>query len=254
MLLSVKSIGQTDNVIQMKHSGFLSVCGNWTYNADSALYIGYVELHPQEKRSTNYLFTLTGPMIRVVNLKYDSSYLSPVLDGRYITYHLNGEIDTVGYYKDNLRISTWKICNDSGEVIREINYQNGIIKDSVAFRKPQPLFDSKEDKTIIQPEYTDGGKNGWIKYLAQNCTPGPRYNNLLSQFKDDTAKKFQIIAFTVSDSGDVQDVFLIKSVEYSLDKQFIDIVEGSGGKWRAAKKDGKNVNFSFLQRMIVSVE
>jgi antitoxin component YwqK of YwqJK toxin-antitoxin module len=55
------------------------------------------------------------------------------IDGNFIKYFINGEIELEGNIDNGYRDGVWKIYNDSGVLIEEVNYNMGEIVESTKY-------------------------------------------------------------------------------------------------------------------------
>ena len=62
-----------------------------------------------------------------------------------------------------------------------------------------------------------------------------------------------IVCFTIDKAGNIKDVYLRKSVEWSADKLVVDLIEQSP-QWTPAMLKGKNVYYRQLQRISFSID
>jgi protein TonB len=152
-----------------------------------------------------------------------------ILDGRYLKYASNGAIEVLGHYLNGQKVGNWLTFNDSGKVITTIRYDHDTI---VIDRNPKP-----KDTAISFPDEKDasfpGGPRAWQKYLVKSLE------------KSKTAEKAftggtVYINFVIGVQGDVQDIFVSKSVEFVIDDESVEIIKKSP-KWNPAFQNGRNV-------------
>ncbi len=97
--------------------------------------------------------------------------------GKWIEYHDNGIIKSIGFYKDDLPDGFWKYFDDSGRLVEQGNYKKGLITgvweyycENNNLRKISNFLDGKLDgitvefdcngDTILKVHYDYGLKNG----------------------------------------------------------------------------------------------
>jgi len=166
-----------------------------------------------------------------------------IKNGVYISYE-NGLIDTLGFFNNNQKDSTWKIFahgNNQG-LIKELEYKNDKLiheRDSIEINiQRKYLLDSikaNTPKTSVEVESTFyGGDSAWHKFLTKNF----RYPD---RAVENEIQGTVIIQFVVNKEGKIEDAHVEKSVEYSLDNEALRIIRKSNGNWIPALQNGKNV-------------
>jgi protein TonB len=82
--------------------------------------------------------------------------------------------------------------------------------------------------------FFNGKDSGWRQYLSKNFHyPDRAINNEI--------QGTIIIQFVISKEGKIENAIVEKSVEYSLDKESLRIINKSNGEWIAAVQNGRNV-------------
>ena len=188
-----------------------------------------VKKYPNSFQRLDY--KLAAPLQKVRN--YTDSTLT-VLQGGYCEYALSGALSIRGHYENNLRENEWYYYNDTGKVILEEKYEQGVLikitnPDSVKEELPEEtgFKDGEREATFKK------GIKDWIKYLT---------TNLNSEVSVKSVNGGNVIVnFRVDKEGKVVDVFLSRSVEFILDEEGIRIIENSP-LWHPAIQEGKNVN------------
>jgi antitoxin component YwqK of YwqJK toxin-antitoxin module len=78
------------------------------------------------------------------------------LDGGFFTYYDDGKPEYIGQYKNDLRSGTWKIYNSNGTLKYNLEYSDGIAKNSELDKKEAEYLDAieKNKGKIADPEKT----------------------------------------------------------------------------------------------------
>ena len=174
----------------------------------------------QKKKLNNKLweintYAIFGPMLTSIQTKDESGSIK---NGVYISY-TTGIPDTIGYYKNNQKDSTWRVFTPgpNNALLKQLEYKNDILisqKDSTELNNQRDHFiDSiKANKTLQKVEIEStyiGLDSGWQKYLLKNF----RYPDRAINYE---IQGTVIIQFLVSNEGKVENAFINRSVEYSL--------------------------------------
>ncbi|HEY4877447.1 MAG TPA: energy transducer TonB [Puia sp.] len=185
-------------------------------------------------------YEIFGPMLTSIQTKDETGSIK---NGVYISY-TTGIIDTIGYFKNNQKDSTWRIFthNVNNALVKELEYKNDKLiseKDSTEINKQRDHFlDSiKANKTSASVEIESSyisKDSGWSKFLIKNFRYPDRAINKEIQGKI-------IIEFIVNKEGKIENAIVEKSVEYSLDTESLRIIHKSDGDWIAAVQNGRNV-------------
>jgi protein TonB len=168
---------------------------------------------------------------------YSDSTLE-VLQGNCYEYTPNGRITKSGFYQNNLKEKSWYYYNDTGKVILEEKFANGVLIERInpdTIKKEERVDDIK---TVEQEATFNKGDRDWIKYLQKN---------LNSDVAQNSVRGGEVrVGFVVDKNGKCMDVFLRKSVEFVLDEEAIRVIERSP-LWHPAVQNGKIVNAYRIQ-------
>ena len=208
---------------------------NWkACSLNDAVYLSFVrKLNDTTYHWYNY--NIAGPLISVETYE-DENY--SVLNGFVAYYDKEGRIDSSGYVKKGKRDKTWYFYTDTLVIILQKDYENGkLIKtiDLVAKRKEDSLKEKLQEgfEEVEKEADFKGGVKSWIKYLEKNLEFPKRAQNM--------RKSGQVlIGFAVDTDGSTKELFIVKSVELSLDMEAWRLIEISP-KWEPAFQKGKNV-------------
>jgi periplasmic protein TonB len=134
------------------------------------------------------------------------------------------------FYKGKRNGDSWTLNEDSVKLETKYVYRDDSLIEVVDLSKWKK--DTSLGKGEIESEYP-GGIAAWYRYLSKNL----RYPD-----RAVTAEKQGnvIVGFVIDIYGNAIDPYIARSVEYSLDKEAIRIVKGSGS-WLAASQNGQNV-------------
>jgi TonB family protein len=172
-------------------------------------------------------YKMNAPLIKIRT--YNDSLLTN-LDGHYLEYYESGRIMLKGKYFSNMKHGDWYTYNDSGRIILKQVYSHGVL---VKAEAPDSV---KRDTTTFgdEREAVMKGKNAWTKYLVRRLTE--------SNAAEKSLKGGEVrVAFRIDTSGRTTDIFLTKSVEFSLDEESISVIKESP-KWEPAFQNGRFVN------------
>ena len=166
---------------------------------------------------------------------YTDSTLT-ILQGSYYEYSLAGTVAKSGYYLNNLKEKDWYYYNDTGKVILEEKYEQGILVKTINPDTVKKVIDSLHDGVFdkVEKEATfKKGDKSWKKYLSENLNG------------DVAAKSVNggevRVGFVVNKTGTCVDIYLRKSVEFVLDEEAIRVIENSP-LWQPAYQNGRVVN------------
>jgi periplasmic protein TonB len=207
---------------------------------ETAKYLAVVEkLNDTAFQWKNYNFT--GSLINIETYRDESATIP---NGLLAYYRTDGQIDSAGYALNGKKDSTWYFYDDTVAIWMKKDYKNGVLVNTTDFNEKR-----KEDaKAGIKPPDLEpgeieadfnGGIKAWIKYLENNY-----------QFPDralQLGKKGQVkIGFAVDITGKPIDLRILKSVEFSLDKEALRLIEQSP-RWKPAVQKGKKVKAFRIQ-------
>lgn len=185
-------------------------------------------------------YHILGPMI------YLESYKDEALEipnGFFAWYDTTGRIDSLGYVHNGKKNGKWTYgFNDSGKAKIESWYTEGKFQKSfnhstntIVYANGEIADLTKEiiDTTDTHPPTFKGGISNWIKYIEQNLVPPKRLYNI----SIDNTKYTVVVDFMVNVLGEVEDIFLFRSCEWSADMEAIRVLKKSP-KWIPATNKG----------------
>jgi protein TonB len=183
-----------------------------------------------------------GPLSKVESFK---DRKKTIAHGRFAFYDEKGYADSTGFYIDGLRNGTWYYYNNKGKVLLSREYEKGIM---VSEKKHEEQPEGK-DKSLkpgeVESEF-EGGLKGWQQYLMKNL----RYPR--EAFTTGIQGEVRVV-FLVSAVGAVQDIWVIKSIDRSLDKESVRLLEDSPN-WIPAEQDGHRVKSYKIQPIRYKVQ
>jgi len=171
-----------------------------------------------------------GPLLRTEQYR---NHDGEEMDGICNHYNESGYLDSTSVYKRGKKNGDFfKITGDGKHHLKlRYRYKDDSLLELTDYDK-QVQDSSKKYEDEKESEYP-GGLNQWKKYLTKNLKYPERAVN--SKIEGDVR-----VAFIVDTAGHVQDPYIAKSVEYSIDEESIRIVRESG-KWIPAFQHGKYV-------------
>ena len=233
--ISVVTAGKAQEVVNLILVGDKGV----TENIMEANAFIAVKKYPTYFQRLDY--NLHAPLKKVRN--YTDSTLT-VLEGNFYEYDVNGALKISGNYVNNLKDKDWYFYNDTGKVVLEEKYAQGILMTTV---NPDTVTKEKSlEKNFVKVDQEATFKKGnkdWIKYLSENVN---------GELADKSVKGGMVRAgFMVNKVGKCVDIYIKKSVEFVLDEEIIRVIENSP-LWHAAIREGKNVNAFRVQPLTFS--
>lgn len=201
---------------------------------DSAKYMIYVKKINDTSFQWNY-YNFNGPLINVETYK-DAQ--GEILNGFIAYYDSKGSIDSSGYALNGKKDGTWYFYSDSLTISLQKDFTNGVLVKTIDLEEKRKK-DILEKNTSSGFESVDkeadlkGGTKEWIKYLQKNLRFPERALKLGKSGK-------VMIGFVVDTDGKLIDATIIQSVEFSLDKEAVHLIEDSP-RWEPSLQKGKKV-------------
>jgi len=234
---------------QSKNESFYVYRADWSAapSLDSCTYF----MHEIKKSDSEFIcryYNKFGPMIKQESYK-DADLTIP--NGRFCWYNSKGKIDSCGLVKNFHKDGHWEyFMGDSMSFTYYDEYDNGkFIKRAGAIKKDTAESSDSLSVTIVQIEAQfNNGSKGWVKYLERNLENPPRFNSIFSP-----GRYTVTISFLVNKQGRTEDIYLKKSVEWSADKEVMDIIEKSPA-WKPATVNGKPVYYRQTENISFGIE
>ena len=212
---------------------------------DSSKYILWIHETDSARWQWDYYYTW-GSLVK--STRY-ADHDGTIADGRFCRYNSIGDLDSTGIFdhgKKNGSFYKFKTYpNDSIVAVRQNDYvKDSLVKsiDLTAERQKNKMTDSSTEKESEYP----GGISQWQSYLMKNLQYPER-----AQPKE--IQGLVKIFFKVDKDGVISDLYIQKSVEYSLDQESLRIIIKSG-KWDPATKDGIPVDSYKVQPLNFRLE
>jgi protein TonB len=159
--------------------------------------------------------------------------------GRFAFYDGDGRADSTGYYINGLREGTWNFYNDKGKTYLTKEYSQGnVVSEKVHEELPEGLKEAPPKAGEVESAFA-GGIKGWQQYLNKNLRyPREAYSvSIQGEVR---------MMFVVNKEGVVEDLWVMKSVEHSLDEESLRLIADSP-KWTPAVQDGHVVKSYKIQ-------
>lgn len=205
-----------------------------------------------------------GPMVKQESF-LDSEWAIP--NGRFCWYNAKGDLDSVGlvyrgrkdsywtYYRDdktylNITYDKGKLVEKTDYDAKMIYYANGAhesfeekkIKDSLEKITSDTTF-----KTVQVEAKYNGGMDAWVSYISANLVTPDRFMNIMGR-----GKYTVIVCFLVNKEGATDDIYLSHSVEWSGDREILNLIKNSP-RWQPAQQNGKHVYYRQKQSISYAV-
>jgi protein TonB len=184
-------------------------------------------------------YQFAGPLISVETFADEKK---TTMHGFFAFYDNDGRIDSCGYAYMGKKDRDWMYFNDSLILTRFVKFDKGKVmetKDSAALKaerdeqKRARVAKGSETNEDREASFNNGEKN-WKYYLTRNIEFPKRAQNL---GLNGTVR----VCFMIDPEGVVRDIWLNKSVEYSVDEESIRLIK-SAPRWEPAVKQGQKVN------------
>jgi TonB family protein len=182
-----------------------------------------VKRYPDRYERLDY--KMFAPLVK--SRSYKDSTLK-VLHGEYYEYRPDGRLLYNGTYRENLKNGYWNTYDEKGKVVRSEKFENDSLVEVVDLNKKDSAKSYDDERESEFP----GGQKGWIRYLTKSIE------------KSEAAKRTNggqvIVVFVVNGDGKVEDAYLIKSANFSLDENSLEIINKSP-KWKGGWQNGRAV-------------
>ena len=176
-------------------------------------------------------------------------------NGRFAWYDTEGRIDLTGLFRKSVKTGSWAYYNDTLGLDQLITYDNGketerrdyVSKTIISANGIQTFEEEKKYNDSVrasQPKddekeaLFEGGPKGYRKYLERNLKPP---ENL---YKPGNVR----LALIINKQGKVEDIHLLKSLQYSADAEAFRVI-GSMPAWTPAIQNGRNVYYQAIQNI-----
>jgi periplasmic protein TonB len=211
---------------------------------DSSKYILWIHENDDQNWQWDYYFTW-GPLVKS---QCFADHDGTILNGRSSLYNSWGNMDSTGIFDRGKRNGSFfkykTYTSDSFSIVKQYDY----VQDSLTkVIEVKPVNKNEKIDTTRQKESEyPGGMSQWIRFELKNLVYPERAINqeIQGQVK---------ILFMVDTNGVVDEPYIQKSVEYSLDQESLRIIKASGN-WEPATKDGIKVKSYKIQPINFKLE
>ena len=163
------------------------------------------------------------------------NYLEGKHDGDQIYYYDNGQIKQKGTYENGRRSGKWIYYFESGALYGEILYSFGEAK-KVRYWSEDGIEQEEDLEIAVAPEYP-GGQDSLTAFIARNFVY-PEESRMMGE------KGIVYIQFVVTETGNIEDVKVVKSVSERLDAEAIRVIKAMP-KWKPGKQLNKPVKVRY---------
>jgi len=213
-------------------------------------------------------YSKSGPMVRQ-EVFYDVNLSIP--HGRFCWYDENGNLDSTGFVNHGQKDGQWVTYNDKMEKTMSAKYDNGkeierrdytanlyISGDGSTSKLDEKekaehdayVSDSIANKLIFEKakfEDDDDKNKKWQKYLEKNLQVPNRTMSVLGR-----GNYSILVSFVVDKDGGTDDIFIMKSVEWSADAEIFHLIKDSP-RWIPATRNGEKVLYRQKQSISFQV-
>jgi antitoxin component YwqK of YwqJK toxin-antitoxin module len=206
-----------------------------------------------------------GPMVKQESFK-DEQLTIP--NGPFLWYNKEGYLDSSGMVRDGHKDGYWSyyrgnktylsLVYKNGRVIEKKDYDADIYMDSTGAQSSlkekfttdslyrDSLMRARDSTTPVQTEAKY--KGNWGDYISKNLKTPERLVNVLGRGQHEV-----IVSFLVDKEGNVVEVTLLKSIEWSGDAEIFRVFNNAP-KWIPAQQNGKPVIYRQKQKLSFDVD
>lgn len=199
---------------------------------DSSKYILWVHQKTDSNWEWDY-YNTWGPLIKATSY---ADVDGKIRNGRFCLYNHYGFLDSMGEYDHDRKNGSFYKLRSSGtdkiEILMQYDYSNdSLVK--ITRVDTENIAKKMKDTTTTKESEFGLGNSAWTDYLKEKTKYPDRASlkNIHGQVQ---------LRYQVDENGEVKDIYIQKSVEYSLDQESIQIL-GNGGKWIPGLKNGMPV-------------
>ncbi|MFN3301072.1 MAG: energy transducer TonB [Sediminibacterium sp.] len=221
-------------------------------------------MHRVKENDTTYVcrfYRLFGPMVKCETYK-DEKLEIP--HGRFVWYNEQGLVDSLGMVSNGKKDRYWdfkaadgkltmSVLFDKGKrvwtkdyVSQKTFYADGTVEDHNAPKKD--TVEAKKVTVVQTPAEFKGGIQGWTRYLEKNLKTPERFKSVVGNGGKGTV----VVLFTIDTEGKVTDLFIDRSIEWSVDMESLRVIKESP-RWKPASQNGKNVLYRHKQNITHSI-
>lgn len=191
-----------------------------------------------------------GPMVRQETYK-DKEF--KIQHGRFVWYNTFGKVDSTGFYENGMKDGEFQHYDDTLGTSDIYKYADGKLLSHEDMRKHflyytdgrvedlNPKLNEKDTSkvfTVVQVESEFKGKEkAWSKFISKNFVIPKRYETIVGR-KGGRGKTTSY--FMVNKVGEVEDIWIARSCEWSVDMEVIRVYS-IAPNWTPAIQNGKIV-------------
>lgn len=215
--------------------------GDWQpTKIDSAVYILRIHWISDTCWQWDY-YNFTGPLLRTEQFR---DHDGKVRHGASHYYNEQGWLDSAGTYRKGKKNGDfWKLKKDTFDFTTKYVYRDDLLLETIDLTK-------EKDDTTSYPDERESefpGKAGaWMRYLNKTVKYPDRAVNGSIQGE-------VRVAFIVNKEGVIEDPYIARSIEYSLDEEALRVIRKSG-KWVPGFQDGKVVRTYKIQPIVFRLQ
>ena len=159
--------------------------------------------------------------------------------GKYTLFNSKNKVDISGFYQNNMPVNTWFFYNPGKNHLidsLDYNFYSNLKKQFSGQLLPDSIrFNSEIDKEAGFP----GGEKAWKRFLSRN------FEGFLDEFPAAAHKEIHV-SFMIDRSGNMVNVYPVKSIDPKIDREIISVLKTSP-KWIPAEQDNKKVIAIIIQ-------
>jgi periplasmic protein TonB len=195
-------------------------------------------IHEKEDSNWQWDYYYTwGPLVKSQSF---ADHDGTVLNGRSCHYNTMGNLDSTGIFDHGKKNGSFfkytTFSKDSFRIVKQYDYKDDSLVKVIDVKAGK---DEKTDTLHERESEYPGGIRQWYRFLGQNLKYPDR------AVGKEIQGQVQIL-FIVDTGGVVQDPYIQKSLEYSLDQEALRVIRVSG-IWDPATKDGEKIKSYKMQ-------
>lgn len=204
---------------------------NWQpCHIDTATYLVYM----QKADDTTYRwhqYHFSGPLLTIETYR-DEERTIP--NGYFAYFDAKGNIDSAGNCLAGYKQGSWYHYTDSLTIVTEEVFNKGLLTERINTAGKKRDTTWHEGDREARFTRNDDSEKDWRKYIQTNLQMPERAVNLE---KSGTV----YLSFRIDTTGRVKDVHLLRSVEYSLDREAMRVFTNSPA-WIPAEERGQRID------------
>ncbi len=192
-------------------------------------------------------YNKNGPMVKQESFKNEELTIP---NGRFCWYNNDGFLDSVGQVTNGHKDGYWEYYSNqkrylairykNRQIVEKLDYDAGIYTDSSGTQsslKEKFTGDSLLSDNLKPVQVAAKFNGDWKNYINKNLRTPERLGNVMGKGRYVVA-----VSFLIDKEGNVKDVFLMKSSEWSADTEALRVFQ-SAPKWIPAQQNGTPVAY-----------